>query len=48
MQTQQFREKVYQSLWRPADANVDLVVALTIACPAETPVALSEETPFPY
>ena len=46
MQTQQFREKVYQSMRKRADASVDLVDALTVAGHVNLPVALSEETPF--
>src|SRR3974377_33277 len=46
MQTQQFREKVYQSMRKRADALLDLVDALTVAGHVDSPVALSEETPF--
>jgi hypothetical protein len=46
MHTQQFREKVYQSLRKRADALLDLVDALTVAGHVTSPVALSEETPF--
>ena len=46
MQTQQFREKVYQSMRKRADAILDLVDALTVAGQVVSPVALSEETPF--
>jgi len=46
MQTQQFREKVYQSMQKRADAILDLVDALTVAGHVDSPVALSEETPF--
>lgn len=46
MQTQQFREKVYQSMRKRADAMMDLVDALTVAGHVDSPVALSEETPF--
>jgi len=46
MQTQQFREKVYQSMRKRADAILDLVDALTVAGYIASPVALSEETPF--
>jgi len=46
MQTQQFREKVYQSMRKRADAIMDLVDALTVAGHVTSPVALSEETPF--
>jgi hypothetical protein len=46
MQTQQFREKVYQSMRKRADALLDLIDALTVAGHVDSPVALSEETPF--
>ena len=46
MQTQQFREKVYQSMRKRADAILDLIDALTVAGHVGSPVALSEETPF--
>jgi len=46
MQTQQFREKVYQSMRKRADAILDLVDALTVAGHVDSPVALSEEAPF--
>lgn len=46
MQTKQFREKVYQSMRKRADAILDLVDALTVAGHVKSPVALSEETPF--
>lgn len=46
MQTQQFREKVYQSMRKRADAILDMVDALTVAGHVDSPVALSEETPF--
>jgi hypothetical protein len=46
MQTQQFREKVYQSMVKRADAILDLIDALTVAGQVASPVALSEETPF--
>ena len=46
MQTQQFREKVYQSMRKRADGILDLVDALTVAGHVDSPVALSEETPF--
>ncbi len=46
MPTQQFREKVYQSMRKRADAILDLVDALTVAGHVTSPVALSEETPF--
>lgn len=46
MLIQQFREAVYQSIRKRADAFVDLLDALTIAGHVESPVALSEEQPF--
>jgi hypothetical protein len=46
MQTQQFREKVYQSMRKRADGILDLVDALTVAGHVDSPVALSEGTPF--
>lgn len=46
MQTQQFREKVYQSMRKRADGILDLIDALTVAGHVGSPVALSEETPF--
>jgi hypothetical protein len=46
MHAQQFREKVYQSMRKRADAILDLVDALTVAGHVDSPVALSEETPF--
>jgi hypothetical protein len=46
MLTQQFREKVYQSMRKRADAIMDLIDALTVAGHVDSPVALSEETPF--
>ena len=46
MQTQQFREKVYQSMRKRADSILDLIDALTVAGHVQSPVALSEETPF--
>jgi hypothetical protein len=46
MLTQQFRKAVYQSMRKRADAIVDLVDALTVAGHVDSPVALSEETPF--
>jgi hypothetical protein len=46
MQTKQFREKVYQSMRKRADAILDLIDALTVAGHVKSPVALSEETPF--
>jgi hypothetical protein len=46
MQTKQFREKVYQSMRKRADAILDMIDALTVAGHVDSPVALSEETPF--
>jgi len=46
MQIQQFREAVYQSFRQRADAMMDLIDALTVAGHVDSPVALSEETPF--
>jgi len=46
MQIQQFRNTVYQSFRQRADASMDLVDALTVAGHVDSPVALSEETPF--
>jgi len=43
---QQFRQSVYQSLRKRADAFFDLLDALTVARHVDSPVALSEETPF--
>ena len=46
MLIQQFRKTVYQSFCKRADAMIDLVDALTVAGHVNSPVALSEETPF--
>jgi hypothetical protein len=46
MLTQQFREAVYQSIRKRADAFFDLLDALTVAGHVSSPVALSEEIPF--
>jgi hypothetical protein len=46
MQIQQFRIAVYQSIKKRADAILDLIDALTVAGHVNSPVALSEETPF--
>ena len=46
MPIQQFRQTVYQSLLKRADAFFDLLDALTVAGHVTSPVALSEETPF--
>ena len=43
---QQFRNAVYQSLLKRPDAVLDLIDALTVAGHVESPVALSEATPF--
>jgi len=43
---QQFRNAVYQSIQKRADAFLDLLDALTVAGHVSSPVALSEETPF--
>ncbi len=40
---QQFREQLYQSLPKRADATLDLIDALTVAGHVSSPVALSEE-----
>jgi len=46
MLTQQFRTAVYQSILKRGDAILDLIDALTVAGHVDSPVALSEETPF--
>jgi hypothetical protein len=43
---QQFRDAVYQSLLKRPDAVLDMIDALTIARHVESPVTLSEQTPF--
>jgi hypothetical protein len=43
---QQFRDAVYQSLLKRPDAVLDLIDALTVAGHVESPVTLSEQTPF--
>jgi len=43
---QQFRQALYQSLPKRADATLDLIDALTVAGHVASPVALSEEIPF--
>ena len=43
---QQFRDAVYQNLRKRPYAVMDLIDALTVAGHVESPVALSEETPF--
>ena len=42
----EFRKAVYQSFRRRSDTLVDLIDALTVAGHVESPVALSEESPF--
>jgi hypothetical protein len=42
----QFRDAVYQSLRKRQDAVLDLIDALTVAGHVESPVTLSEQTPF--
>jgi hypothetical protein len=46
MLIQQFRKAVYQSFCKRADASMDIIDALTVAGHVDSPVALSEETPF--
>jgi len=46
MQIQQFRNTVYQSIRKRADAFLDLLDALTVAGQVSSPVALSEEAPY--
>ena len=46
MQIQQFRNTVYQSIRKRADAFFDLLDALTVAGHVSSPVALSEEGPY--
>ncbi len=46
MLLQQFRKTVYQCLRKRADAFLDLLDALTAAGHVNSPVALSEETPY--
>lgn len=46
MQIQQFRQTVYQSLLKRADAYCDLLDTLTVAGHVTSPVALSEGAPF--
>jgi len=43
---QKFRQLVYQSLPKRADATLDLIDALSVAGHVASPVALSEATPF--
>ena len=46
MQIQQFRNAVYQSVLKRADAFFNVLDALTVAGHVNSPVALSEEAPF--
>jgi hypothetical protein len=46
MPLQQFRKTVYQAIHKRADAYIDLLDALTVAGHVNSPVALSEETPY--
>jgi hypothetical protein len=46
MPIQQFRDAVYQSVLKRADAFFNLLDALTVAGHVHSPVALSEEVPF--
>jgi hypothetical protein len=43
---QQFRQSVYQTLPKRADAILDFIDALTVAGHVSSPVALSEQVPF--
>lgn len=43
---QQFRDAVYQSFLKRSDAVLDLLDALTVAGHVQSPVELSEQTPF--
>ena len=43
---QQFRQSVYQILSKRADATLDFIDALTVTRHVDSPVALSEATPF--
>ena len=43
---QQFRQSVYQTLSRRADATLDFIDALTVTRHVDSPVALSEAAPF--
>lgn len=43
---QQFRNAVYQSLLKRPDSVLDLIDALTVAGHVDSPVTLSEQTPF--
>ena len=45
MRIQQFRNAVYQSVLKRADAFLNLLDALTVAGHVNSPVALSEEAP---
>ena len=44
---QKFRQLVYQSLPKRADATLDLIDALSVAGHVASPAALSEENPEP-
>ncbi len=46
MLIQQFRNAVYHTFTQRADATMDLLDALTVARPVDSPVALSEELPL--
>lgn len=46
MRIQQFRNAVYQSVLKRADAFMNLLDALTVAGHVNSPVALSEEAPY--
>ena len=46
MPIQQFRNAVYQSVLKRADAFFNLLDALTVAGHVNSPVALSEEAPY--
>jgi hypothetical protein len=46
MGIQQFREIVYKSMRIHVDALMDLIDVLTVAGYVDSPVVLSEETPF--
>ena len=46
MLTKQFRDAVYQSVLKRADAFFNLLDALTVAGHVNSPVALSEEAPY--
>jgi hypothetical protein len=46
MQIQQFRQTVYQTIQKRADASLDLLDALTVVGQVTSPVSLSEAGPF--